>query len=639
MGLVHVLDDRVRELISAGEVVERPASVVKELVENALDAGADRIDIELRNHGLGMISVTDNGKGIEEDDIRTAFLRHATSKISSEEDLNSIGSLGFRGEALAAIAAVSKVRLSTKTPENVHGFRYIIEGGKEVSLQECGTPTGTNVTVTDLFYNTPARMKFLKKDVAEGNACEQLIWHIALSEPDVSFRLIREGKLVLRTTGQGLYSAVFDLFPREIASGMGEISTAPGESVAVSGYVSSPKQSRASRSLQHISVNGRYIRSRSIQAAAEEAYRGFMMQGKFPAFVISVTVPLDAVDVNVHPAKTEIRFTDERSVTRAVYRAVRETVQQLGSATPELAVSDVSSDGQTVTAAETEAAAPAVQETRAADRPAGGGNISFHSERVPSGFRDPAREIFEDLVRIDGSKDAGPAHVRPSSLDIFPETDITSAPVQTSFDPEPEKAADEEQVLFREDHLRVVGELFDTYIVAGAGDQMVMIDMHAAHERLLYELIRDAHQNVDSQILLEPVVVSLSPDEKQALLDNTEALEKLGFSVSELGEREVAVREIPTYLKNSAAADAVTEIANGLIENSESLTFEAREWLMHSSACRAAIKAGHKASQTEMVALAEQILCGNVPKFCPHGRPVYITVSKNEIEKRFGRIV
>ncbi|MBQ5341345.1 MAG: ATP-binding protein, partial [Oscillospiraceae bacterium] len=247
MGSVHVLDDRVRELISAGEVVERPASVVKELVENALDAGADRIDIELRNHGLEMISVTDNGRGIEEDDIRTAFLRHATSKISSADDLNSIGSLGFRGEALAAIAAVSKVRLSTKTPENVHGFRYIIEGGREVSLQECGTPTGTNVTVTDLFYNTPARMKFLKKDVAEGNACEQLVWHIALSEPDVSFRLIREGKLVLRTTGQGLYSAIFDLFPRDVAAGMGEISSAPGEGVAVNGYVSSPTQSRASR--------------------------------------------------------------------------------------------------------------------------------------------------------------------------------------------------------------------------------------------------------------------------------------------------------------------------------------------------------------------------------------------------------
>ena len=635
MGSVHVLDDRVRELISAGEVVERPASVVKELVENALDAGADRIDIELRGHGLAMISVTDNGKGIEEDDIKTAFLRHATSKISTADDLNSIGSLGFRGEALAAIAAVSKVRLSTKTPENVHGFRYIIEGGKEVSLQECGTPTGTNVTVTDLFYNTPARMKFLKKDVAEGNACEQLVWHIALSEPDVSFRLIREGKLVMRTTGQGLYSAIFDLYPREIASGMGEISSAPGDFVAVNGYVSSPAQSRASRSLQHISVNGRYIRSRAIQAAAEEAYKGFIMQGKFPAFVISVTVPLDAVDVNVHPAKTEIRFTDERSVTRAVYKAVRDTVQRLGSSTPDLQITGSSVPDQQP---EDEKPAPASGEERTRDRAAKAGNVSFHSERVPSGFRDPARELFEDLVRIDSSAEAKPAQGRPSSLDIFPEEDSTGpAPVQTALTQD--RPDEEDPVLFREDHLKVIGELFDTYIVAGAGNQMVMIDMHAAHERLLYELIRDAHRNVDSQILLEPVIVSLSPDEKQAILDNTEALEKLGFSVSELGEREVAVREIPTYLKNSAAADAVTEIANGLLENSESLTFEAREWLMHSSACRAAIKAGHKASRTEMVSLAEQILCGDVPKYCPHGRPVYITMSKNEIEKRFGRIV
>ena len=638
MGSVHVLDDRVRELISAGEVVERPASVVKELVENALDAGADRIDIELRNHGLEMISVTDNGRGIEEDDIRTAFLRHATSKISSADDLNSIGSLGFRGEALAAIAAVSKVRLSTKTPENVHGFRYIIEGGREVSLQECGTPTGTNVTVTDLFYNTPARMKFLKKDVAEGNACEQLVWHIALSEPDVSFRLIREGKLVLRTTGQGLYSAIFDLFPRDVAAGMGEISSAPGEGVAVNGYVSSPTQSRASRSLQHISVNGRYIRNRAIQAAAEEAYKGFIMQGKFPAFVISVTVPLDAVDVNVHPAKTEIRFTDERSVTRAVYRAVRETVQMLGSSTPDLQITGLPVKDEQTASPETETAAPAAPEEKTRDHAAHAGNVPFHSERVPSGFRDPARELFEDLVRIDSSEDGKTYQSRPSSLDIFPEDD-GAAPANVKTGLPADRPDEEDPVLFREDHLKVIGELFDTYIVAGAGDQMVMIDMHAAHERLLYELIRDAHQNVDSQILLEPVVVSLSPDEKQAILDNTDALEKLGFSVSELGEREVAVREIPTYLSNSAAADAVTEIANGLLDNSESLTFEAREWLMHSSACRAAIKAGHKASRTEMVSLAEQILCGSVPKFCPHGRPVYITMSKNEIEKRFGRIV
>ena len=336
MGYVHVLDDRVRELISAGEVVERPASVVKELVENSLDAGADRIDIELRGNGLSSISVTDNGRGFEKEDIRVAFMRHATSKISTADDLNAIGTLGFRGEALAAIAAVSRVRLSTKTPDSFSGYRYVIEGGREISLEECGTPNGTSIMVSDIFYNTPARMKFLKKDVAEGNACEQLIWHMALSEPDVSFRLVREGKLTVRTTGQGLYSAIFDLYPREVASSMKEISVTSEENVTVSGFAASPSQSRASRSLQHISVNGRFIRNRAIQAAAEEAYKGFIMQGKFPSFVISVTVPLDSVDVNVHPAKTEVRFTNERAVTRAVYRAVREAVETLGSVSPVL---------------------------------------------------------------------------------------------------------------------------------------------------------------------------------------------------------------------------------------------------------------------------------------------------------------
>lgn len=645
MGLVHVLDDRVKELISAGEVVDRPASVVKELVENALDAGATRIDIELRNNGLSSIAVSDNGKGIEEEDIRTAFLRHATSKISTPEDLNSIGSLGFRGEALAAISAVSKVRLSTKTPDNVTGYRYLIEGGREISLEECGTPTGTTITVYDLFYNTPARMKFLKKDVAEGNACEQLIWHMALTEPDVSFRLIREGKLTLRTTGQGLYSAIFDLFPREIASGMAEISYESDENVSVSGYVGSPANPRASRSLQHISVNGRFIRNRAIQSAAEEAYRGVLMQGRFPAFVISVNVPLDAVDVNVHPAKTEVRFTNERAVTRAVYRAVRDTVQMLAGR-----ASDIPAEEKDDPAGSAPQRDDAARETSAPDFTAKRAETSDADGIMrdrPSGtaqFRDPARELFDDLIRIDSSGTPG-NEIRQrtdssAELDIFPEWNDTPRSEDTENEisqPETDESGDESEELYSGEGLRVIGELFKTYILAEAQDQLVLIDMHAAHERILYELIRDAHSSVDSQILLEPVVVSLSVDEKQALIDNAEQLDRLGFSVSELGEREVAVREIPTYLKADAVADAVTEIANGLISNREELTFEAREWLMHSSACRAAIKAGHTAPHQEMVSLAEQIIYGNIPKYCPHGRPVYYTVSRNEIEKRFGR--
>lgn len=644
MGYVHVLDDRVRELISAGEVVERPASVVKELVENSLDAGATRIDIELRDHGISMISVTDNGNGLLYDDIRMAFMRHATSKISEADDLDAIGSLGFRGEALASIAAVSRVRMTTKTPDSVTGYRYIIEGGKEVSLEECGTPTGTNVTVSDLFYNTPARMKFLKKDVAEGNACEQLIWHMALSYPDVSFRLIREGRLSLRTTGQGLYAAIFDLFPRDVAASMQSMEYDSDDGVIVTGYISAPTQSRASRSLQHISVNGRYVRNRSIQSAAEEACRGFIMQGKFPAFVISVSVPLDSVDVNVHPAKTEIRFTSERAVTRAVYRAVKDTIGQIGRATPEFDAPD------TVVYAGSDSP---VLNTSSVDEKSAEYSVqpSGHDMTVidPVVRRDPAREIYEDLVRIDRDSDSTGVvseqnyQRRESSLDIFNEwsADHSVKDNETTDSVEEDyiqTALDSRTAEGGTGDLKVIGELFRTYILAQTGDLLVFIDMHAAHERILFELINNTERKVDSQLLLEPVVVSLSLDEKSALMNNTEALDQLGFSVSEIGEREVAVREIPTYLKTGSAADAVTEIAVSLSENREELTFEAREWLMHSTACRAAIKAGHIASSAEMVALAEKILCGDIPKYCPHGRPVYFTLDRKEIEKRFGRI-
>ncbi len=640
MGFVHVLDDRVRELISAGEVVERPASVVKELVENSLDAGATRIDIELRDHGISMISVTDNGSGLVYDDIKLAFMRHATSKIRDAEDLDAIGSLGFRGEALASIAAVSRVRMTTKTPDNVTGYRYIIEGGKEVSLEECGTPTGTNVTVADLFYNTPARMKFLKKDVAEGNACEQLIWHMALCYPDVSFRMIREGKLALRTTGQGLYSAIFDLFPRDVAASMKQVDYSSEDGVVVSGFISAPTQSRASRSLQHISVNGRYVRNRSIQAAAEEACKGFIMQGKFPAFVISVTVPLDSVDVNVHPAKTEIRFTNERSVTRAVYRAVRESVQDSGRTVPEFDAAD------TVVYSDENPVSSASEKTE--EYPADNKKVAVNEELQFSFRKDPAKDIFDDLVRIDGMSEAERVQYSfPSrsetSLDIMPDPQ-EEAFVKGSAEPEPQVQEYVQTEIGRENEekaptdLRVIGELFNTYILAETGDMLVFIDMHAAHERILFELLNESKDTVDSQLLLEPVVVSLSLEEKQALVDSSEALEKLGFSLTEIGEREVAVREIPTYLKIGSAADAVTEIAVSLLDNREDLTFEAKEWLMHSSACRAAIKAGHKASSAEMISLTESIICGDIPKFCPHGRPVYFTVPKKEIEKRFGRI-
>jgi len=658
MAYIHLLDDKVRELISAGEVVERPASVVKELVENALDAGATKIDVELRQNGIGSIQVTDNGKGIHPVDMKTAFLRHATSKIRDAADLDAIGSLGFRGEALAAIAAVSRVRMVSRPAGEESGCRYEIEGGKEVSFEACGAPLGTTITVSDLFYNTPARMKFLKKDVAEGNAVEQLLWHIALTEPNVAFRLIRDGKVALRTSGQGLYAAVFDLYPREIAAGMKQISFQSEANVVVSGYVSAPREARASRSLQHISVNGRYIKSRAIQSAAEEACRGLVMQGRYPAFVLSILLPLDDVDVNVHPAKTEIRFRSERAVTSAVYHAVHAAVMSSAAEVQELqnaAVAQVPLQEEAAVQLPLPQLPDYLQAALQAE-PAdeiGGGDIAL--PELPMQLKQAAMPE-EDGDEQSFSQTLPKLPQLPDYLKQAMEQDLDDLPFMAFTAPEHAPAAVQQSVAqqlplydaesscvqqtqLEQTPLKIIGELFSTYIVCENGEQLILVDMHAAHERILFEKLRASQGPVDSQLLLEPVSVSVSPGEMDALLENSAALRKLGFAIEQFGEREIAVREVPTYLKLSAVRDAVYEMAQSLAEGRQNLTFEAREWLLHSVSCRAAIKAGHKASREEMTALANEILLGSVPKYCPHGRPVYIAFSRSELEKRFGRLV
>ena len=659
MAYIQLLDDKVRELIAAGEVVERPASVVKELVENALDAGADKIDVELRRNGIGSIQVTDNGKGIHPDDIKTAFLRHATSKIREAADLDAIGSLGFRGEALAAIAAVSRVRMVSRPKDAAEGCLYELEGGAETAFERCGAPFGTTITVSDLFFNTPARMKFLKKDVAEGNAVEQLLWHMALTEPNVAFRLVRDGKVVLRTSGQGLYAAVFDLYPREIAQSMVPVSFEGEGGVLVSGYVAAPRDARASRSLQHVSVNGRYIRSRAIQSAAEEACRGFVMQGRYPAFVLQLLLPLDDVDVNVHPAKTEVRFRSERAVTSAVYHGVRAAVSHSASQVAELQ-QEMPASGE----AEPELALPALPEMlqqalQSAEEPEQQETALPELPQLPDYLQTDA---FAPQPAAEAEKDIfGKLPQLPDFLQAAMESDLSDLPFMAFA--APQKAAPEQpqyvaqqpslydaynakqpaqpmqQTALEAAPIKIIGELFSTYILCEAGEQLILIDMHAAHERILFEKLRAAEGAVESQLLLEPITVSVSLQELQALMENTDALQKLGFAVEQFGEREVAVREAPTYLKTSAVADAVSEMAGSLAEGRQTLTFEAREWLLHSVACRAAIKAGHKAPREEMAALANEILLGSVPKYCPHGRPVYVAFSRAELEKRFGRLV
>ncbi len=615
MGYVHVLDKNVRELISAGEVVERPASVVKELVENSLDASATYIEVSLFRNGLDCIQVKDNGKGFEKDDVEVAFLRHATSKINTADDLFNIGSFGFRGEALAAISAVSKVQLVTRSKNDEIGTKYVIEGGVPVSLTDTGAPEGTMIQVKDLFYNTPARMKFLKKDIAEGNAVEQLMIHLALSNPNVSFQLNRDDKTTLKTSGQGLYNAIFELYPREMSSNLIKVEHNSDNGILVNGYLVEPRFSRPSRSLQHLSINGRYIKNRMIQASVEEACRSFVMQGKYPVFVLDVILPLSEVDVNVHPAKTEVRFKNEREVTSAVYHAIQNAIQGTFNKVENYIFNKVVSSNE---------------------------ENSPKQEIVNSYTNDnkivrPSNAVMQPLKKDSFRKE--PVSYSDSDL---PFQSITNTNLKNTIKPletETKYYSFEDNLLGDQSAtLHVLGEVFQTYIIAQNDTNLIIIDMHAAHERILFEELRNSNMKIESQLLLEPVIITLMPNEKQALFDNAELLSNLGFLVEEIGPKEVAVREIPTYLSMNGVESAIIEISEQLVNSREDLTFDAKEWLLHSVACRAAIKAGHKASKEEMISLTSKIMCGSVPKYCPHGRPVYMMLSKTEIEKSFGRI-
>ncbi len=675
---IKVLEKSVCELIAAGEVVERPASVVKELVENAIDAGATSVELELRRGGLELIRVTDNGCGIPREEVPTAFLRHATSKISAADDLDGIHTLGFRGEALAAICAVARVRLVTKTAQEEVAADYRIEGGEETGRSETGAPDGTTISVADLFYNTPARMKFLKKDVHEGNAAASVVGQLALSHPEVAFRLIRDGKTTLSTPGDGaLRSAAFCVLPREISGTLIEVRPADTR-VLVRGLICEPKLARPSRSLQYTFVNNRFVKSRSVCAAAEEACKNLVMAGRHPAFVLNIELPCEDVDINVHPAKTEVRFRSEREVTSAVYAAVKLALHEAVSR----AVVPQGERFQTVDAAEFhrrfqgENAPPPETQTAGEDMAGGVDETPRRdstSERAAAAPpRRPYRSALLDIevtpprppqTRPAGRQDAAAAQLPPDSGPhgsfnpiVGFEADAPESPpryrdlplrqdgegYQTGFDRMAELSEIAEPAALPPQSAapaaRFVGEVFETYIVAQVGGEMLLIDKHAAHERILFEQISEQNGGVcERQILLEPVIVPVSLEEQQAALENAQCLEKIGFVAEDFGEGELAVREAPTYLALGGVRDAVTEIVRRLAEGSQDMTTGSREWLLHSCACRAAIKAGHRSSDEELIALVNDILTSKIPKYCPHGRPVYITLTKKEIEKQFGR--
>ena len=632
---IHLLEKKVAELIAAGEVVERPCSVVKELVENCIDAGATAVTVEIKNGGVRYIRVTDNGCGIAREDVPTAFLRHATSKVYKESDLDAISTLGFRGEALASVAAVAHVELITRPSEEPIGTRYCIDGGEETLLEDAGCPKGTTILVRDLFYNTPARMKFLKKDVSEANAVASAVDRIALSHPEVSVKFIRDGKQERMTPGDGkLLSAIHAVFGRQFAQSLLPVDYALG-GVKVSGYISKPSASRPNRSMQSFFINGRYVRTRTAAVALEEACKGSVMVGKFPACVLNIELNLTLVDVNVHPAKIEVRFVNERPIFDAVYHACKNA---LGADTPaqEIDLSQVSKlvrtpkaeTAQQLTLSSTPAPAKAPPPKRSVDRAAfqAPADISYAPSpivSIPSIPKAPAvpRNPGWDIVVEEEPKEpqAPPAPKQP-----------VNPPLAPSKEPAPNDGAP----FARE--VRLIGEAFSTYILLECADELLLIDKHAAHERLLYERIKSQAQ-LTPQLLLAPVTVTLDRESYAAVLENFETLSSLGFETEDFGAGAVLVRSAPLQMDGQDAGDLVAEIAGKLTKNVKDLTPERLEWVYHSVACRAAVKAGDHSNPRELFDLAKRTLEEDV-RHCPHGRPVAVRLTKKQLEKQFGRI-
>ena len=717
MAEIHVLDKHTAELIAAGEVVERPASVVKELLENSIDAGASQITVSIESGGVRLIEISDNGTGIEAKYIPTAFIRHATSKIRTEDDLTSIHTLGFRGEALASIASVARVEVLTRTEADECASLYRIEGGEEQPIEPGARGVGTTIRVCDLFFNTPARMKFLKKDSSEGTFVADIVGHVALSHPEVSFKFIREGKLQYVTPGDGqLRSAAYAVLGREFSRDLVEVDNREGV-YRVWGLITQPRSCRASRSMQYFYINGRYVRNRTMMAGMEMAFKGTTMQGKFPGGILLLEMPADLVDVNVHPAKTEVRFARENDIFDLVYHAVKLALSQPGTGERQFVFdsekeNNVSSKRENSENKEENAvknnnftglsavisgqaepgslphpeekplrpAAPAASVTprttqpsaperdilplpvKAPEKaaPASGHtwttvaafeplpmNAALHSPEPPqkeSVLEPPPFRAASSESQLDIEADIDLPDVTRDHMAAWePVSEEPERPPLPEASDEPQQSADPEQLGFDvqdgPEPLRYVGEIFRTYILAERGDEICIIDKHAAHERQLFEKLAAHYGDVPSQLLLEPLVVELSAEEKTALLANLDLLESAGLEVSDFGGSSVCLRSVPADVEQSSAEDLLVELAAKLAHGSRDALNERTEWVLHSISCRAAIKAGDHTSPQELMALAEKILSGEVPPFCPHGRPCVLKLTRKELEKQFGRIV
>lgn len=703
MGVINVLDKHIAELIAAGEVVERPSSVIKELVENSIDAGAKNITVEIKNGGTTFMRVADDGCGIYRDDIKKAFLRHATSKVKTANDLDMISTLGFRGEALASISAVSRLQVITKNENEEIGSCYEIEGGDEISLEEAGCPTGTTFVIRDLFYNIPARSKFLKKDVAEGNAVSALMDKIVLSHPEVAFTFIRDGKQVLRTFGDGkLLSAIYSVFGKDFAKGLIPVDYTL-DSVTVKGYISKPINSRPNRNMQNFFINGRFVKTRTGMAALEEAYKGSIMVGKFPSAVLQLTVPYEIIDVNVHPAKIEVRFINERPVFDAIYHAVKTALQQgderkqihfkENTAFNEIKKVNPFNNAQAVFAKAENA--PAEKPIKPIERiepvlknsepkpynpfdeldlkdekpkPVSIDNLKMSDSSNPfdiyskqaikrnselenkkAEFSKQRLEKAEQLILKATQQEESLPKQKITVDDLTAES--TETPIETEVSKEEvkplkeisENKTDNNDALTElpkeQTKLRFLGEAFNTYIIVEKNDnEVLIIDKHAAHERIIYEKLKADSGSANVQYLLTPITVTLDKIDYDAAVSNLDMFAKCSFDVEDFGNGTLLVRSAPQYLAATEIADCITEMSGYIASGKKDIYTEKMDWFYHNVSCRSAIKAGNKSTVQELMDIAWTLEKNPQIKYCPHGRPICIVMTKYEIEKQFGRL-
>lgn len=670
--MIKLLDKSVYELIAAGEVIERPASVIKELIENSVDAGAKRISVEIKNGGITYMRVTDDGCGMSYGEVPTAFLRHATSKLSVAEELENISTLGFRGEALASVAAVTKAELLTKRKEDNLGTAYKAEGGEETLYEKTGCPDGTTIILRDLFFNTPARLKFLKKDSTEANYVQSVVDRLALSYPDVAFTFIKDNKTVRVTSGDGrLYSVIYSVFGKQFAASLTEVDYGRSP-IQVSGYITTPYACRANRQMQYFFINGRSVRNNTCMAALEEGYKNSVMVGKFPACVLNIEMPAGDVDVNVSPSKTEVRFADERSIFETIYLAVKNGILNAENGKETAFGSDnkkIFKLGGALSD-ETEAFSDGEDKSNSTENVSDGYNLNTSESAYSSVAEISVSKVYgidskgADKEKLSGLKSFKSVYKPLPPKNVF---------IQEVFSGENEEAvekgeankevntvgyeflnkssfirpgSEEEKNIRTPDpiieerykpSLKFIGELFKTYIVCECGDELILMDKHAAHERIRFEeLKKDLH--VSAQILTQPVKLTLSIEETTALADNAVYLDSLGIELFFPAESEAEIMAFPSLLTDLSPSDTLQRIASVLLKGGDDIEGLLFDEVLHTVACKGAIKANEHTSPKELELLAKRVWDDGAIRYCPHGRPIITKMSKYNIERNFGRI-